>query len=847
MLSQREIADINKSHVSTIKTMLGEFLDTCPVTDVKPVRRTSEQRAEFQREANRYAEEYNSNRDRWGNITHAHMHQNQVIDVFRDTGDDTKFIPMTSLMESADRQHAKVLQKPFFVHEQSNRDRVLAKFIYENIEKLITHVPVRCKLFYLLPIQRVAIIAMTTPMPVETYTDLTISRDSMEELSDVSCRKQPFHVRYSLEANMMPSITLASYCTGSGKTIMATMAALSLICSNEKWSALQASYRDIIRSRVRETDSGLCKGEALATMQLARLAIVYVPPTMMTHWYKTARAAVFGFKEQSESNDDIVIWRGMSKYQTIREAHELHKPVIMIVPLESASKDLERKTPNIGYAVRIFDELNLPINARYDQPESIPCFTYVTQATIELLSTATDRQPRHPLRLAFKGKYAPISLAYGSIRNRSWKDVQTILEQYAMTRQFAPPEFLRRSVSRDVQHNMPRGVVIQKLSVRTGTLSATVLGSEIVKLSLPDLVASLMGSNINQEIKREILEMFARAECINSSAVLAEMEIRIQAMPATTLSENNAKQSVLRLREKLTEIFNGEMPCDPITLDAIKREDIRFLRCCTAVMDANSIPMCQGKCPLCRAPISETCGLAEAPKPATAATVATTSGAGAGAGAGASASASAPASGTVLGKRRVVDILSDDDLSSEPTNEPDATVPDPRFEFEHKIKELSAQRLYFTESVLETLKLQIELNPSSRILLCSGFDRFQHTSVRQLIGKIKKQIPQTVIFNVDEISRRPEDSAEALNVFSNIDENPEPIIFLINTNKDSSSVQGLDLHATDLTIVASRCTLAVQRQAAGRSLRMRKRPRAMREEDLFPAKHLIIVDINNER
>ena len=73
-----------------------------------------------------------------------------------------KHIPMSEIMKSADAQHNAVLRKPWYVREDSNRERVLAKFILD----MTTPARCCCKDFDLLPEQRVAILAMTNPMPV---------------------------------------------------------------------------------------------------------------------------------------------------------------------------------------------------------------------------------------------------------------------------------------------------------------------------------------------------------------------------------------------------------------------------------------------------------------------------------------------------------------------------------------------------------------------------------------------------------------------------------------------------------------------------------------------------------
>ena len=171
------------------------------------------------------------------------------------------------------------------------------------------------------------------------------------------------------------------YCTGSGKTIMAIMAALSLLCHKERWAELKRGYTDALRSRIRETHSGLCKMESVESGRLARAALIFVPATMLSHWYRTAMSAVFGIKEAFGQAVDVVVWKGLGgRDQSLREAHETGKPVLWVLPMEAESMKSVRAHPDIGYVVRIYDELNMQMKTRYEQPESVPLFNYIVRA-----------------------------------------------------------------------------------------------------------------------------------------------------------------------------------------------------------------------------------------------------------------------------------------------------------------------------------------------------------------------------------------------------------------------------------------------------------------------------------
>ncbi len=159
---------------------------------------------------------------------------------------------------------------------------------------------------------------------------------------------------------------------------MAIMAALSLLCSDARWKALKSSFRELLEDRTREEHSGVCRIDNTDHARLARLAIMFVPATTLSHWHKTAQSAVFGVKECFGPATEVIVWRGLSgREQNMQEALDCGRPVLWIMPMESDSMQVVRKHPNIHYAVRIFDELNVPMRSRYEQPESLAMYNYI--------------------------------------------------------------------------------------------------------------------------------------------------------------------------------------------------------------------------------------------------------------------------------------------------------------------------------------------------------------------------------------------------------------------------------------------------------------------------------------
>jgi hypothetical protein len=633
---------------------------------------------------------------------------------------------------------------------------------------------------------------------------------------------------------------------------MAISAALSLLCSRERWRELKANYVSILRTRIRENNSGLCKMESVESARLARLAIMFVPATVLSAWHQFCQSAVFGAKEAFGQSTDVLVWKGVGgRAQSVEEALHSGKPVLWVLPMESDSLKVVQKYPDIGYAVRIFDEMNMRMVQRYDKPESTALFNYVTQATIESLRKATDGNPRHPMRMAFGSNYCPINTVGRELGLANYKVVQTALEHFCKMRQFAAPEFIRSLVSNGVQANMPLGLRVHQVMMRVGTLASIATGSGLAKLTLPELARQLLQGAPNN-VKDEVAHIFSQAEAASAASMLEPLNALVETMPVTTMAENSAKQAVMRLHSRMTEILGGTLPDCPVTLEPIPKERVRILACCTAVIDANSLAsLVPKRCPMCRVTLGGPCVAAldqEAAKRKVEE---------------AEAKGAKPTKEAKQSKLQVagssscaaVEVSDDEDCySNNSAAEEDSDEEEgPRREtpslggddVEQRLCDafaaISEQRLPTVDSVMEVLKAQVEHTPSARILLCFGFERGQRSVINQLGDRIRREIPTGNIHNIDEIAHDYQRMETVKARFDDPIRYPGPRIFLINTKEKSNSVHGLDLYATDLTVVADRCSMPAQHQAFGRSLRMRKRTKGMKPEERFPAKRVVYL------
>lgn len=428
--------------------------------------------------------------------------------------------------------------------------------------------------------------------------------------------------------------------------------------------------------------------------------------------------------------------------------------------------------------------------------------------------------PRHPIRKAFGDNFVSMAGIHEDLMRGNYKRVEVALDHLCKISHFAMAKFIRLAVSKGIQRNMPSGLHIYRLNMRVSTIANIVTGS-VVDLSFPDLVGQML-SGINLVWKDRIKELFNKAVVLDSAQVLGELDEIVEQIKPENMGDHSAKQSIMRLAVKLREIFEGALPEDPVTLEPIPRENLRLLRCCTGVIDKDTLPKLQNRCPLCRSPLQAVEIAGDASKVEAKETKPDSTGEDGKAGSTADGKRRAGSPSLQPVSRRPVAEDSDEEEGEGNEEDLEAVRAEEERKFHAMVRGLSAQGLHAVEALMCLLKNQCETTPSSRILLCFGFERSQRPLVQALLTRIRQEIRHVTVTDIDHIARDYVKADEVLAKYKNRTRYENPQILVVNTLQKSSSVQGLDLFETDLTVVADQCSLDVQRQAAGRCLRMRE-------------------------
>ncbi len=466
-----------------------------------------------------------------------------------------------------------------------------------------------------------------------------------------------------------------------------------------------------------------------------------------------------------------------------------------------------------------------------------------TQATIEALEKSTNNNPRAPLRLAFKGNFAPICRAGEAMMSQKYKDVELMLDHYCKMRVFAAPEFVRVAVSEAVQSHMPTGIVVHRVRMRTQTLAAIATKSDMVKVSLPDLASYLLGSGVDKGVRDRIKELFGRLGVVCYKELELDLKNAYDALPILTMSDNVAKSAVKRLVVKMEELFSGKMPDCPITHQPIPRERIRILGCCTAILDADALSKWEGGCPLCRAPIVTVGEIKPEVKPVLEPNDVVAEGKRKAEESGGNAEGKRPLKQVKIERGGSPSLRSTEDCDNDgPCVEPTPSLATDVLET--KLAQIDSDVPNSVDGVIKIMKAQVEHEPSSRMLLCFGFEASQRPVVRRIADRIVAELENVCVLDVETCVKDYMKMDQAMLKFNARAKFPGPQVFMINTTNSSSSVQGLDLYQTDLTVIVNNCTMVTQRQAVGRSLRMRPRPAAASSDFRFPAKRIVVASLS---
>ena len=270
---------------------------------------------------------------------------------------------------------------------------------------------------------------------------------------------------------------------------------------------------------------------------------------------------------------------------------------------------------------------------------------------------------------------------------------------------------------------------------------------------------------------------------------------------------------------------------DPMTLEIMDRKNMCILPCCSSIMDRNNLDMCNGRCPVCRAPLRNDAVLS-----VDAATEMIDSAAGA---------AEEARAREEEEKRKAEE---EEAAARDAMTRVDPDARGNNRVFERRIRDCVKQSLPGIFDYLSViLNATMDWKSNCRILICfSMYDPENDIgkSMRGTCAQITSRCPRMRRDQIGFVKRRGKHSVSS---YKTIDDKPR--VLLINTAHGSNSLEGLDLNDTDLVIMDKTqgyLQPGVLTQAIGRAMRPQRLPPGadwytFQHSDPFPSKRIIYI------
>ena len=649
---------------------------------------------------------------------------------------------------------------------QSNRDYLFAKKTFQNIEIEVENFFKSCKIYngQMKVLTEQMLVAMYNCYIEDERIDASYSWRNANDEEQVT--------RLFIQPGVGVKIKIMTSSPGSGKTLTAGITAMNLL-NNE---ALLQKHKSAHERRGVGTDYGGFSEELVSNVAetIARVVVMVVPVAVKLQTKATIEKIV--------ERTDVEMWFDI-KGRDIGDAHRSGKKIIWVCAQNQSVTAMLRRTSNIGHIATFFDECNSSVAKNGRQEQSNPLFYLISQATPDKLNDAIACKPSHPIRRALDASsFSNTRSEYSSAYYRYSVRPRTFIRQNAMFL----PDFLRTSLNAAAVAKMPPGFVVYNLRTKAVNLRTALTGARadhLAPTSISSFLYELLAPNerhLASISKPQFLALLARiqeegdAVCPATISDVLKQAHDLIVNPENLSHVSRAKSTILRLCQNLESVFAGDDDKDccaecPILLTPLLRKDSVVLSCCMNVISREANDSLQTNvCPMCRFKRTSSVVFDAGP-----------SGAG--------------------GGEEEFQIIQGESFG----------------EAVERITTLNKPPIVAISFLILTTLSKL---PSARILLMTQRGESSFSLMRGIdavTSTVKRRFPRVEVF--DSSGRKKLNVAR----FNDSLSFPNPIIVLTDISSGSNTAQGLDLYATNVTIMAGDARSDVKLQTLFRGCRMR--------------------------
>ena len=769
----------------------------------------------------------------------------------------SKRIKMESLFHSSNAERDSFMQMPSYVETCSNRDYEAALFYRTHLPSLLFDIPTATSMFPLLVGQRLVIASLLAPIDKKIDHCVWISRATMVRNHTIhkGADRTEFAVECSLAANQRPRFSLLDVPTGTGKTIMASVAAAVAILSERRWQGLRREFGTSLVRNAMHGGSGLSLGKTQG-VELARVVVVLAPKPLLMHWRTYIEAAIASMRHteaveaggaEAEATlaavESARVWVGMRDNEdgeghTMERAHAIGAPVVWILEngVQESWMALRQSGNAIDYAYLVWDELRAGgcsyesgvtteennggrPKLREGERESHPVYNIVLQATVASMVGVGAGDVHHPIREWFGGQRLNDLSNFTNCFSggaKLFKPAEIQMQQHSILAMCSIPKPVRRLLEISALTHMPPGLQINRLRARHKTLVAAVTSQSFWEVSLSQFLATLLRQHGVRDTNSSVEEL---CDLTSSTLNTPDDILRHLARLVTNLEEQkrqvelcdaasgvNRAARVHELRGVISAFTRVEARLREILAPANDEDD--SLNICPITLEV--IPRCNRVILGCCSAIYDKTLISTVNKrcPLCRGTIAS--------------AAIVPEDDVARDAKAA---LAKGRVESQKTSLKVAAESDD-IDFTAFVDLISERKLDIVDALAIMMVKVLFHNASARVLLCAQLDRGGRNSFAELTAAFKRWLGEGSheFVVLKDVEKRGANAMNDVIKSFNSGEGAAQIL-VVDTSSDSNSASGLDLYGTDLTILANTGSADTCRQILGRSLRMQKRPK----------------------
>lgn len=403
-------------------------------------------------------------------------------------------------------------------------------------------------------------------------------------------RKQPMQAQKCMLAGSFPDVGIIDTPTGCWKTGIA-------ICLG-----YMATRQEIFEGM---TQTERYKGLVLnggPSLRVARLVIIATSASTFRHFVDTLGDFLPVFKNM-DPNVTFHMWTTSPSNPCVDHQHSVanaeqlgpNHVVFWIVPVSNLNNIL-RSDPDVAVAICITDEYIETPREKTQTQKSEVLKQIITQATPQTLVKST-RGASSWLRMYMEGPLHPPKDIHRLVRNRQFNDAQLACSQACKLDLLTLMHPLRSFIRNDLEHLVPRGLVVHFVKSKRVTLASTIQESHVdmAPASLVNVIIHALRSI--DPTPASVAEFRFKMDGVG---VITPSQI-ISNINGISSRRGDLSPSVLAVRTRLVERITEFANKCPICFSE-HPTGVNVYGCCGyCVCDDCFSATCQsGRCPFCR-------------------------------------------------------------------------------------------------------------------------------------------------------------------------------------------------------------------------------------------------------